>query len=296
MNTAFVNYSYRSHPYMFTPDSVSFSPSGTPSPPMPFIMNNPPSPPTSMPAYVMDGRLQTQVHSLAQFPHYIRTYLPPITEKKKKPFTIEALLGLSDQNRDGDKAEKEFKGAIRVSDSRRERISSSQMPYVPRTVNSLMPSYSPESSATKDESKCRALHMTNTSDESDVETRFNVLSKPSSNSKSTSPQKSQPQGKVKRVRTIFTPEQLERLEHEFENQQYMVGPERLYLAERLNLSESQVKIWFQNRRIKWRKQHQEMQQAQLAHLRETETAGSDCEQDHSQITQDSQPTHSWEEV
>ncbi|GIY51889.1 homeobox protein not2 [Caerostris extrusa] len=268
MNTAFVNYSYRSHPYMFTPDSVSFSPSGTPSPPMPFIMNNsPPSPPSSMPAYVMDGRLQTQ-----------------------------ALLGLSDQNRDGDKGEKEFKGAIRVSDSRRERISSSQMPYVPRTVNSLMPSYSPESSATKDESKCRALHMTNTSDESDVETRFNVLSKPSSNSKSTSPQKSQPQGKVKRVRTIFTPEQLERLEHEFENQQYMVGPERLYLAERLNLSESQVKIWFQNRRIKWRKQHQEMQQAQLAHLREAETVGSDCEQDHSQITQDSQPTHSWEEV
>lgn len=53
------------------------------------------------------------------------------------------------------------------------------------------------------------------------------------------------QGKSKRVRTIFTPEQLEKLETEFERQQYMVGPERLYLASALNLSEAQVKVWFQ---------------------------------------------------
>jgi hypothetical protein len=32
--------------------------------------------------------------------------------------------------------------------------------------------------------------------------------------------------KSKRVRTIFTPEQLDRLEAEFERQQYMVGTER----------------------------------------------------------------------
>ena len=37
-------------------------------------------------------------------------------------------------------------------------------------------------------------------------------------------------GKAKRVRTIFTPEQLERLEAEFERQQYMVGTERYVLA------------------------------------------------------------------
>nr|XP_027206297.1 grpE protein homolog, mitochondrial-like [Dermatophagoides pteronyssinus] len=58
--------------------------------------------------------------------------------------------------------------------------------------------------------------------------------------------------KSKRVRTIFTPEQLERLENEFEKQQYMVGTGRLYLASTLNLTEAQVKVWFQNRRIKWR--------------------------------------------
>lgn len=48
--------------------------------------------------------------------------------------------------------------------------------------------------------------------------------------------------KSKRVRTIFTPEQLERLEAEFERQQYMVGPERLYLAHTLQLTEAQVSI------------------------------------------------------
>ncbi|OTF69336.1 hypothetical protein BLA29_014568 [Euroglyphus maynei] len=51
--------------------------------------------------------------------------------------------------------------------------------------------------------------------------------------------------KSKRIRTIFTPEQLECLENEFEKQQYMVGTGRLYLASTLNLTEAQVKVWFQ---------------------------------------------------
>ncbi|CAF1323701.1 unnamed protein product [Adineta steineri] len=68
------------------------------------------------------------------------------------------------------------------------------------------------------------------------------------------------QTKSKRIRTIFTPEQLERLETEFEKQQYMVGNERLYLAKKLDLSEAQIKIWFQNRRIKWRRQVLDTQQ------------------------------------
>lgn len=53
--------------------------------------------------------------------------------------------------------------------------------------------------------------------------------------------------KSKRVRTIFTPEQLERLEAEFERQQYMVGPERLYLAHTLQLTEAQVSSFNINR-------------------------------------------------
>ncbi|EEB18495.1 Homeobox protein Hox-B1, putative [Pediculus humanus corporis] len=80
-------------------------------------------------------------------------------------------------------------------------------------------------------------------------------------------------GKAKRVRTIFTPEQLERLEAEFERQQYMVGPERLYLAHTLQLTEAQVKVWFQNRRIKWRKQHLEIQQQRLAAIKQQNQRG-----------------------
>lgn len=57
----------------------------------------------------------------------------------------------------------------------------------------------------------------------------------------------------KRRRTIFTTSQLERLEYEFQHQQYIVGQERRYLAKQLGLNEIQVKVWFQNRRIKWRK-------------------------------------------
>ncbi|XP_071413211.1 homeobox protein not2-like [Pithys albifrons albifrons] len=73
-------------------------------------------------------------------------------------------------------------------------------------------------------------------------------------------------GKAKRARTVFTSEQLARLEKEFARQQYMVGTERCLLASSLHLSEEQVKVWFQNRRIKWRKQSLQQQQAKLAKM------------------------------
>ncbi|NXH12884.1 NOTO protein, partial [Bucco capensis] len=73
-------------------------------------------------------------------------------------------------------------------------------------------------------------------------------------------------GKAKRVRTIFTSDQLAQLEKEFARQQYMVGTERYLLASSLHLTEEQVKVWFQNRRIKWRKQSLEQQQAKLAKM------------------------------
>lgn len=48
-------------------------------------------------------------------------------------------------------------------------------------------------------------------------------------------------GKAKRVRTIFTSDQLARLEKEFARQQYMVGTERCLLASALHLTEEQVR-------------------------------------------------------
>ncbi|NWU01296.1 NOT2 protein, partial [Urocynchramus pylzowi] len=71
-------------------------------------------------------------------------------------------------------------------------------------------------------------------------------------------------GKAKRARTVFSSEQLARLEQEFSRQPYLVGPERCLLASNLRLS--QEKVWFQNRRIKWRKQSLEQQQAKVARM------------------------------
>ncbi|XP_051889076.1 ventral anterior homeobox 2 [Pristis pectinata] len=58
----------------------------------------------------------------------------------------------------------------------------------------------------------------------------------------------------KRTRTSFTAEQLYRLEMVFRRCQYVVGRERTELARQLGLSETQVKVWFQNRRTKQKKE------------------------------------------
>ena len=76
-------------------------------------------------------------------------------------------------------------------------------------------------------------------------------------------------------RTIFTVEQLERLEREFTRQQYMVGGQRFYLSKELGLTETQVKVWFQNRRIKWRKQLIEQQRSKVRHQKEPSTSGQE---------------------
>ncbi|KAK3585499.1 hypothetical protein CHS0354_003352 [Potamilus streckersoni] len=60
----------------------------------------------------------------------------------------------------------------------------------------------------------------------------------------------QPYRKPKRIRTAFSPSQLLQLEKAFEKSHYVVGQERKDLAAELQLSETQVKVWFQNRRTK----------------------------------------------
>lgn len=57
----------------------------------------------------------------------------------------------------------------------------------------------------------------------------------------------------KRPRTAFTTDQLQRLKSEFEENRYLTEKRRLELSEELKLSESQIKIWFQNKRAKIKK-------------------------------------------
>ena len=54
----------------------------------------------------------------------------------------------------------------------------------------------------------------------------------------------------KRPRTAFTAEQLQRLKAEFQANRYITEQRRQTLAQELSLNESQIKIWFQNKRAK----------------------------------------------
>lgn len=78
--------------------------------------------------------------------------------------------------------------------------------------------------------------------------------KPGSRPSHSQPRPSLPSPKPKRSRTSFTPAQLERLEEEFSLDMYVVGLKRMKLANELSLSERQVKVWFQNRRMKYKRE------------------------------------------
>uniref|UniRef100_A0A8C4P6Q8 Homeobox domain-containing protein n=1 Tax=Dromaius novaehollandiae TaxID=8790 RepID=A0A8C4P6Q8_DRONO len=60
-------------------------------------------------------------------------------------------------------------------------------------------------------------------------------------------------GKCRRPRTAFTSQQLLELEHQFKLNKYLSRPKRFEVATSLMLTETQVSIWFQNRRMKWKR-------------------------------------------
>ncbi|XP_037041170.1 homeobox protein H2.0-like [Bradysia coprophila] len=53
-------------------------------------------------------------------------------------------------------------------------------------------------------------------------------------------------------RAVFSQLQRKGLEIQFQIQKYITKPDRRKLAARLGLTDAQVKVWFQNRRMKWR--------------------------------------------
>ncbi|XP_046379386.2 H2.0-like homeobox protein isoform X1 [Haliotis rufescens] len=69
----------------------------------------------------------------------------------------------------------------------------------------------------------------------------------------------QPKRKRSWSRAVFSNLQRKGLEKRFEVQKYVTKPDRRQLAAMLGLTDAQVKVWFQNRRMKWR--HAQQQKA-----------------------------------
>nr|XP_061794118.1 homeobox protein vent1-like [Nerophis lumbriciformis] len=63
---------------------------------------------------------------------------------------------------------------------------------------------------------------------------------------------------LRRVRTKFTPEQISRLVKIFDKHKYLDAGERVKTARKLGLTETQVRTWFQNRRMKLKREVQDL--------------------------------------
>ncbi|KAM6432426.1 homeobox protein BarH-like 2 [Liasis olivaceus] len=107
-----------------------------------------------------------------------------------------------------------------------------RQPFIPTVSTSRVLSPLPPSGSTCSETQANETHG---SSESETEHPTLPLKKP------------------RRSRTIFTELQLMGLEKKFQKQKYLSTPDRLDLAQSLGLTQLQVKTWYQNRRMKWKK-------------------------------------------
>ncbi|XP_012150130.2 H2.0-like homeobox protein [Megachile rotundata] len=89
----------------------------------------------------------------------------------------------------------------------------------------------------------------------------------SSTSTPTSQSESSTRRKRSWSRAVFSSLQRKGLERRFSLQKYITKPDRRQLAATLGLTDAQVKVWFQNRRMKWR------------HTKESESQTSDSQKE-----------------
>ncbi|XP_070834461.1 homeobox protein vent1-like [Chaetodon trifascialis] len=133
--------------------------------------------------------------------------------------------------------------------------------YLQPKLKASKPAEHMESSGQQDSSLCSPLHPTScASPISEISGYSSGYESEAASSECLSVDEGselEKDGAQRRVRTKFTPEQISRLEKIFNKHKYLDAGERVKTAQKLGLTETQVRTWFQNRRMKLKREVQD---------------------------------------